>query len=182
MDLQEYADRLRAFRDELIANREEETKKIVLDSIALLKRRIVNKGQKADGSQFGDYSEAVVPYWFYKGKDTNRSNSAAVGDLLEKHGYFASYKDWREINNLPTDKINLSFTNEMLNSLVPVVISSDRDKIIIEIQSRTKKGRDKVRWLSDRYGNILLLSKDEQEIINEAYQKRYLKIYRKYLG
>lgn len=182
VSLTDYVQSLRNLRQDLIESRPQEALRMANDTYALAKRRIINGGEKADGSRFGRYSEAVVPYWYYRGKETNRDNAAAVRDLLDRFGYFASYKDWRQVNNLPTDKINLSFTNSMWKNTRGFVVETGEDYVIISIHASNRKDQDKLNYLSGRFGNLLALNEEEQEYLRKANEARFRKKIEKHLG
>lgn len=59
MTLTEFKNRLILAKRELIDNREKETLKILLDTTALIKLRIQNKGEDSEGNLFPDYT---TPY------------------------------------------------------------------------------------------------------------------------
>lgn len=145
--------------------------------LALVKRRIINKKVLADGEPLGNYSEALVPYWFYQGKETNRDNAKAVAELFEKKGYFASYKDWREINNLPTDAINLSFTNKMWNTMKAYVVESKLFKVAISFKPTKKPEQDKLGYHLERWPDLFRMTAQEIEFVKKANTERRL-IYR----
>lgn len=179
MSIQEFVMRLgntiKAIEDERNAN----ATKIVLDSLALVKRRVINTGKDDQGQKFGDYSKALVPFWFFKGKETNRNNQSAVRELYAKKGFFASYRDWREVNNLQVSFINFSFTNRMWNSLVPVVAVEAESRTVIGIQAKSQKEEDKLKFQNARFGDILALSKDERNLVKQANDARILGAFQK---
>lgn len=179
--LTQFIRNLKNARNELEQSLEQDALLVALDAWALVKSRIINRGEKADGSRFGNYSRAVVPYYYYLGKETNRNNRKAVEDLLQQVGYWASYTDWRRVNNLPVDKINLSFTNKMFRNTFPVVTDSAPRRIVITLKSSTRNEQDKVNYLSERFGNILDLSKDEEKFVANAYLERRRKRIAKHL-
>lgn len=173
LTLNQYIDRIKAFVKDLEKERNNECLVISNEVLALVKRRIINKKVLSDGEPLGSYSDAKVPYWFYKHKETNRDSAKAVAELYEKHGYFASYKDWREINNLPTDSINLSFTNKMWNTMKPVVVSSKLHKVFITFRPTTKPEQEKLGYQLERWPELFRLNKQELEFVKEAnYQRR----------
>jgi len=152
---------------------------MALDTLALVKRRVINTGKDKSGRQFGKYSIKDVPFWFYFGKETNRNNKAAVQELYNKHGYWASYKDWRDVNNLPTNFINFSFTNRMWNSLVPVVLVNNTNRTVVGIQAKTTKEEDKLKFQNARFGDILALSKSEEDLLRQLNLNRILGKFKK---
>lgn len=179
LTIREFVDKLNSSIAEIEQTRVDNGLKIVLDAIALVKRRVINTGRDADGGKFGNYSRAVVPFWYYLGKETNRNNRSAVNDLLETFGYFASYRDWREVNNLQTSYINFSFTNRFWNSLRPHLKLRSKGRALFEIRPATNNEREKLEYQNARFGNILALSAHEKRIIQLTNEKRIRDILQK---
>lgn len=180
--INEYRANIQKAIAEIRANRKIETTLMMLDELALIKSRVINTGQSADGGSFGQYSEAVVPYWYL---GSNLKNAAfnvrkKQEELLKKKGYFASYKDWREINNRPTEFKNFSFTNEMMNGIEPMVIQDGGDKTTYEFGSDDKDVQDKVNWNKARDGDFLKQSPQERELISRLNRERIFKVLKKY--
>lgn len=178
--IEQFITSLRATIKDIEDNRVKDVQKIAADSLALVKRRVINKGKQADGSSFGTYSTKVVPFWFYIGKETNRSNQAAVDDLYNKFGFFASYRDWRVVNNLQVRFKNFSFTNRMWNSLRPVVEEQKPGRAVITIKARSQKEEDKVKFANAKHGDILALSKDERDLVTELNNDRIIGYFEKH--
>ncbi len=178
MTIQEYTQRLRAVKNELKGSRESTSLVIGKDILALQKRRIINKGLDEKDQKIGDYSTAVVPAFFYKKKEARVSN--AVEKLIKAKGYFASYKDWREVNNLGTSFKNFSFTGHMWASIYPVIISRDEDSVTIGYTASTDNATKKLQYVIANHPNILNLSQSEQELLVKSQTNRVLNILRKY--
>lgn len=179
MSINEFVSRLNGTIRDIENDRSSTAVKITLDSLALVKRRVINTGKDSEGGSFGRYSKAVVPFFYYYGKETNRSNKQAVEDLKKKYGFFASYRDWRDVNNLQTEFINFSFTNRMWNSLVPVVLVDNKDRSVVGIQAKTSNEEDKVKFQNARFGDILALSKDERDLLKQINEQRILDAFEK---
>jgi len=178
MSIKEFVERLGNAITEIENDREANAVKIVLDSLALVKRRVINSGKDHQGKQFGQYSKAVVPFFFYYGKETNRNNKTAVQELYEKNGFFASYYDWRVVNNLQVDFINFSFTNRMWSSLTPVVTVKNKNKTVIGVQAKTAKEEAKLQFQNARFGDILELGVNERNMVKVANDNRILNAFK----
>lgn len=137
MTFDDYIGKLGQLIDLLEAERAPTLVKNVSDTMALVQARVINERKKPDGSSFGKYSTTPVPFWFFLGKDTKRNNQTAVDELYQKVGYWASYQDWREVNNLVGDELNFSFTGEMWKSMKTVLVTN-------------KEGQSVVGWVFDR--------------------------------
>jgi len=179
MSIAEFVARLGNVIKDIESDREANATKIVLDSLALVKRRVINTGKDETGKEFGKYSTALVPFWYYYGKETNRNNKTAVAELYRRKGYLASYKDWREVNNLPTAFINFSFTNKMWNSLTPVIVVTRESRTVIGVEASSAKEQDKLNFQNARFGDILALNKQERELVTLANNARILQAFEK---
>lgn len=174
MSIDEFVSRLNKTADDIERERPEEVLKLTLDSLALVKRRVINTGKDSGGNNFGKYSKAVVPYWFYYNKETNRNSATAVNQLLQRFGYFASYENWREVNNLQTNFINFSFTNRMWNSLAPSIDHNGEGRTVVVVKSRTDDEEKKVQYQNARFGDILALNKEERALLTQLNENRIL--------
>lgn len=172
MTLSEWTDRLNKAIEILEKEREENCLKMVNDTMALLKRRIINDRVDHTGKAFGEYSEAVVPYWFYKGKESKGDAAARAEQMRKSKGYWASYQDWREVNNLTGTEINFSFTGEMWKSLVPVTVRDDQDNITIGIIADDPGSDKKIGYQIARFPQMLDLNDMEEKILTDANTRR----------
>ncbi len=172
MSINEFLNRLGATIIDIENSRDANAVKIALDSLALVKRRVINTGVNEKGSKFGNYSKAVVPFFYYYGKETNRNNATVVKELYERKGFWASYRDWREVNNLPVEFINFSFTNRMWSSLAPAIETRERFRTVVGIAARTGKEQDKLNWQNRRFGDILAVNQQERDLISRANDAR----------
>lgn len=181
--------KFRRAAENLSRTRKEDLLRISEETMALVKSRVINKGVSASGAKFTPYSKAVVPVTLYKNKEARSVKAygnlykAVTGKALGGKrksqptkgvgGWFASYKDWREVNNLKTGHKNFAFTDEMWKSVHPILIKSNQHETVIEIKSTNKKGNDKLRWNSQREGiSLLAASNEEGRILRKAYEER----------
>lgn len=174
-DITEYIKRIDDMLNYNESNRKNEALTIGLDLLATVKDRVINDSENFEGDSLGSYSESVVPFYYYGNKPTNRDSDIAIQELKEKHGYFASYKDWREINNLPTDKVTTSFTGAMWRSVKPTITEDGFALTVVEIRSDKQEENEKLLFLSARYGDLLALNEQEIEDLREDNRVRLLK-------
>ena len=146
----------------------------------MVRRRIQTEGEDANGSQLGNYSDNPLPTWFFKGKSINASGENTVRKAA-KEGNGLSYKDFRDGNNLPTDKVTLTFTGAMWREMDVNIISNNETNTTAQIEPRTERSRKVASYNSERYGDILALSKEEKQMLNIANQKRLHNILSKHL-
>lgn len=168
MSFLNFAQNIKNFIDELNDNREAESILIAKESAALVRNRVQNDKQNADGSSFGTYSEAVVPQWMLYGK----SLSDGAEERVKEGPYFQSYKDLREANNLPTDEINFTFSGSMFKNIGPIGVENSRYSTKVAIGGQTERAANILEWQADRHGNIIELSEEERQFIVEAHLER----------
>lgn len=179
MDFAEWTNALQKTIDILESERETICLQISSDTMALLKRRIINDRKDSEGGDFGTYSEAVVPFWYYKGKESKSDAERLATEMYEDTGYWASYQDWREVNNLEGDKINFSFTGEMWKSVVPVTVKNDQDSIVIGVISNNQKHDEKLGYQINRFPKLLDLDGKEESLMQRLNQARIDKAFKK---
>jgi len=153
-----------------------------LDTLATVKSRIINDGINSEGQPLGKYSEAVVPYWYFSNKPSNRNAQEQAKQLLKNRGYHVSYKDWREQHGLPTDKVTTVFTGEMWKSISSKLDQHDENITIVVISSNDEENQKKLGYLSSRYGDLLRLSEQEFAEIQEDDRQRILFCIDQYVG
>jgi|SRR5690625_88126 len=175
MNFKEWTQRLSNFIDILEQERERTAIENASNIMALLQQRIINDRINASRQPFGTYSRAVVPFWYFGGQDTRRASANALSDLYEKTGYFASYADWREVNNLLGDELNFSFTGEMWKSMKTVVVDSGKDIISVGWVFDDPEKDTIFGYHLNRFPDLLDLSPDEEQILREMSDERILK-------
>lgn len=180
MTIREFANRLSLIKNDLIKNRANEAFLIAKEALALVRRRVQNEGEKSDGTQFGDYSTEPLPAYFFFGKSLNASGAKAV-QKAAKSGKGISYKDFRRANNRPTDKIDLTFSGAMWREMEVTIIANDTEKTTAAVTPRTERSKKVAGYNSERYGDILRLSKTEIGMLNAANLERVKKSFRKFL-
>lgn len=179
MNFTNWAEKLEETIEILEKDREEMAMAIVSDILALLKRRIINERVDANGQPFGQYSEAVVPFWYYSDKESLGNAPQRADEMKERVGYWASYQDWREQNNLLGENINFSFTGEMWKSVIPVVVSKRGEGITIGIIASNENSAAKLNYQMHAYPNLLDLSPAEEKLLNTLNQERLNKAFQK---
>lgn len=149
---------------------------VKLDLVALVKNRIVQRGEDYQGAPFTPYSTTPVPAWFYFGKGRSASANQAA-QRLAKERKFVSYKEWRQINGLNTGIKNFEFTGEMLRSIEVQTKKVQTGVVRAVIQAGNKAAADKLKWSSEKEGvNLLLPSDAELKIIRDNLEQWVLQI------
>jgi hypothetical protein len=180
MLIKQFIKLLDSLKNDLIAERPNETLLIAKEALALIRRRIQTEGEDLNGSQLGHYSDMPLPAFYFDNKSINASGAKAVA-AAKKKGVGLSYKDFRRANNLPTDKVTLTFSGAMWREMDVQLTENNPNKTTAVIEPRTARSRQVALYNSERYGNILGLSKDEIKTLRIANLNRIKKSLNKYL-
>ena len=121
------------------------------DINATIADRVQNDGLNADGGTFGDYA-------------------ASTRKKKKKKGQTSS----------PYPLINFTDTGLMFANIKPTV-ERKGTKVVITLKASNKAEIDKLRWNTDRFGEILEASKDEQDQLKKDIEKRYRKLLKSFL-
>jgi len=177
-NLLNFINALKNISRDLIDTREQESIVIANDTIALVRLRVQTDKQDADGSDFGQYSEAVVPQWMLYGKSLSDGAEQRVRD----GEWFQSYKDLREANNLETDGIDFTFSGNMWRNTGVNKVKNTSFTTSVSIGGQTEMASNKLSYQEPRHGNIIAISDEEQRLVIEAHEERVNKLINKYLG
>lgn len=136
------------------------------DITADVRARVQHKGLNEKDTRFSAYSDNILPVYFFEGKSRTGSDAAyaKVKDLAKrkKHPGFASYKDWRTVNNLQVERKDFTFTGRLFNSIKITGIKSLKNLIEVIVEPGTKTEIDKLKWTSDKEGvNVIGWSRKE---------------------
>jgi hypothetical protein len=108
-------------------------------------------------------------------------NSGIDADGQSFGFYSAQYEKERERRNLRTDFIDLTATGGMWREL-EVTIEADEEEISTAlVQGRTTRAIDLLEFNSDRYGDLLRLSDDEEDKVTKAYFERKIELIQNFL-
>lgn len=136
------------------------------DLAALIKNRVVQTGRNAEGQAFSPYSEKQVPAYLYYGKSRSAQGENRVRAKAKKREG-VSYREFRELNNLNTDKKNFEFTGEMWRG-VEVQETKQGAVSVIVISGGSQTVRDKLRYATEAERiNILKPAKEEIKVITD---------------
>ncbi len=177
MDLIEFVQRLRLVANELQANREAESVQIGREAMALVRLRVQNDKENAQGTSFGGYSQAVVPKQFFYGK----SLSAAADRKVRSRTGRMSYEEFREDNNLETDAKDFTFSGEMWRDTGVSEVNNTADTTTVIIGGTSERSRLLLGYNTERDGDILELSESEIDFVVDAHRERVLKVINKNL-
>lgn len=161
-------------------------------AIPLITNRLIDRGLKGDGQSLGEYSTNPLSPNLFLNKGLGSGADEKVKQYVARQKKNnpnqppgISYKTFRELNNLPVEHVTLSFTGETLGDLGVLQTTFSNGKVITEVGSKNsktkevfnKRGRktgtvgtgDVLDQLQDRYGDILSLTTEEEEAIDEIF-------------
>jgi len=95
--------------------------------------------------------------------------------------YSAQYEKERERRNLRTDFIDLTATGGMWRELEVTIEAYEEEISTALVQGRTTRAIDLLEFNSDRYGDLLQLSDDEEDRITKAYFERKIELIQNFL-
>ena len=121
------------------------------DINATIADRVQNDGLNADGGTVGDYAASTRKQKVEKGQTSS-----------------------------PYPLINFTDTGLMFANIKPTV-ERKGTKVVITLKASNKAEIDKLRWNTDRFGEILEASKDEQDQLKKDIEKRYRKLLKSFL-
>jgi hypothetical protein len=140
--------------------------------VAQIASRIRQKGEDEQGAPFTPYSTNQIPAWFYIGKSRNSGADSAVKQKAKRRETI-SYKEFRQLNGLKTERKNYEFTGELFRDFKVLNVTSSGTVLTIEYGGATKQAADKLEWAKDDEGkSIILASKQEIEIAKTIIQNR----------
>ena len=161
--------------EEIRSTRPAETQILGIEALALVRLRIQNTRLDDEGNEFGQYSDAVVPRWYF-----NKLNTQASKKILERKGWFVSYKDLRDARGFQTESYDYTFTGRFFAELNAAIVEDSISSTTVEIRG-SERSQLILDGQSDKLGkSLLLLSEEELQIINEAYFERIDDILNKY--
>ena len=177
-NLDGFLDSLKGLVTELISSREQDSIVIANDAIALVRRRVQTEKEDADGFEFGQYSQAVVPQWMLY----NKSLSDGAEQRVKDGDWFQSYEDLREANNLETDAIDFTFSGDMWRNTGITTVQNTGFSTTVNLGGQTERASNIIGYQEERYGNIIAISDEEEQLVIEAHEERISNLINKYLG
>jgi hypothetical protein len=142
------------------------------DAQFLIRNRIQETGVDATGKKLPSYSTVEVPTFFYFRKATNQSGRDIIKQRnKEKRGL--SYRDFKAANNgaASVENTNLTFTGDMWRGFQQTFAGIKGGEFVVTLSGKNKGSEDKIEWNSERYGDILRLSAEEEKFLSEAFDE-----------
>ena len=168
MSFLDFAIKLKLITEELNARREDDTIQIASEIMKQVRTRVSDKKINADGSAFGQYSQALLPQWYFYGK----SIVDGAEDEIRAGDWFISYAEFRELNNRDSGDTNFSFTGDMWKSTGVVQVQNAEGTTTVTLGGQDARSQDILAWQEPRYGNIIEANEEEIEFAQEAHRER----------
>lgn len=150
---------------------------VAKDAQALVRGRIQEQGEDFQNNKLPPYSTTEVPSFFYFRKATNQAGRSIVKQRQkEKRGL--SYRDFKAANNgaASVEKTNLTFTGDMWRGFQIIKQGDVGGNYIVTLGGKSKGADNKIGWNSERYGDILRLTKEEEDLLEETFDAELQRI------
>lgn len=133
-------------------------KQIALDAIPKITSRLTDLGLTAEGRSLGTYSTRPMSPLFFLGHGL-KSADAKIKSQIKKQVKSGqrpgvSYEQIRQFNNLPTDHVTLSFTNDTLGDIGVLTDTIEGNSVITTIGSKDSKSKDIFNSKGKKTGEI----------------------------
>ncbi len=123
------------------------------------------------------YSETTYPAFFLEGKEKSGAGKKYIEKAIEDD-VEVNWKGLRQAEGLPTDFVNLSFTNKMWAGMGPQTPYWKDGVVYSPLGGNTIEVVNKMNWNYDRYGDFLgkQLGKDEIAVLQVVAKNKVIKI------
>lgn len=134
------------------------------DLVALITNRVVQDGMNYAGGKFSPYSERFLRADAFVGKSRTQTAERKIQAQL-KAGGTLNYKQFRELNNLETDKKNFEFTGEMWRKFGVISSTVGGMRFRITLGGKTEAAAKKIEENSEREGVSIIEASAEEGFI-----------------
>jgi hypothetical protein len=155
-DIQELANKIRAIREAIKTALPDLAIQNTINAKAIIERNIREVGFGAK------YSGNKIPAWFFEGKEKSKSGEAFIESVKKKDAKAKEGEEqgmtWAELRRaegLPTDHVDLSFTNKMWSGLTPLKPYYENGVLYVPLGGTTQETVDKLNYNRDRYGDFM---------------------------
>lgn len=139
---------------------------LAADLVALVTNRVVQKGENFKGASFSPYSIKQIGAFRFVAKSRNNSADRKIRALAKAQTPLKntlSYEEFRELNNLRTNKKNFEFTGEMWRKFGVIQVNINGDDFLISIGGQSTTAQKKIDENSAREG-ISIIEANQAEI------------------
>lgn len=168
---------------------------VALNALALVKNRIVDKGEGIEGAAYSTRpmlateEKFVVKSAFKQSKvQVKRKDGTVVNRKLWIRFPRASkavpvmelpdgYKQFREIQGREGDHVNLSYTGHMWQATTIVARTHTGLTWVTIIGGLDEEAKNKLSWMTEKYGEFLKVMPEEQILLDQIFHTRLQSIY-----
>lgn len=176
MDLTQFIAKLRDDRNILANAVESMCDEIAESAVTLIKDRSINEGISIGGVEANkaDYSTRPMNTQKFKGKELN-----ARGSKWIQANNLGTWHQFRKVQGLGSEKVNLSYTNEMWENIrVLNTRRTDDGKAQTVVGSYDQETNKKLSANTALFGNFLIPTEEERQIAQEVLQEKIIKLLR----
>lgn len=165
-----------------------------LDALGLLRKRIQDTGENAEGSKFPAYStkamligsksfptQSVANKVFGSKEKRKALDWRTLGEAADARRLAilqGGYKQWRTLMGRQTDHVDFSVSNEMWNDINIISNNGEHMNGTVIIGAKKESEKKKLSGNTERKGEILDLSDKEQSYLIEKYNLRVLNVFK----
>lgn len=162
-NIEELRERIKAVRQQVFDKLPELAIQNTILAKALIEKNVRDVGFGAE------YSGTAIPAFFFKGRELNKQGEAFIEEKIEADENM-TWADLRRAQGLPTDHVNLSYTNKMWAGMGPQTPVYKDGVIVSNLGGNTQEVVDKMNWNKARYGDFLgkVLTQKEVEILTQV--------------
>jgi hypothetical protein len=187
----ELSKQLSAFANDLTGQEQGNLMQLLaLDSLAMIKKRVQETGVNAKGTKYDPYSTkpmlASRKGMTQSAYDTIASSKEKRRELkwvtINGHKLFeveGGYKQYRELHGRQTGFVDFVFTGRLFGNIKLVSPQSELMNGIAVIKATQELEKKKLSGLTERKGEILALSKSEEQAISKNYETWVVKLLKK---
>lgn len=146
-------------------------RELAIDGAAAVAKRVQNDGQKADGSQIGEYSTKTLSFGKITGKfgsiATKKQKSKRMKAFGDTDEFYGGYKEFRQSLGRQVEFIDLTLTGAMFEDWIP----SPLDDNSWGVGFKSAESAKIAGYHEERFGTIFALSKDEEDQAMETLNR-----------
>jgi len=142
------------------------------DAVQLQIERMQERGKGSDGRNLKKYSKNKLPSFFFtNAKDKPLSKARAK---TFKGGI--SYEEYRKAVGLPTDKVTLTRTGEMLRNIGVIGAGAQGSSFLVRIGFRRDAMRERMGHVLEQRPNAFGFTKGERTKLRKNFTRGMLRI------
>lgn len=163
---------------------------VASDALAMVKKRVQDKGENAEGAKFPAYS--TKPMLASRKGMTGKAYSSIAGSkdkrrelewvTINGHKLFSipgGYKQYRDLSGRQSGFVDFTFTGSMWNNIKLISPKSELDSGVAVIKPTKDIEKKKLAGNTERKGEILALSDKEKQRLVQIYESGIENVFRK---